>query len=338
MSDYETFELGQWQLQCGLTLPAAHVAYKTYGTLAPDKSNVILYPTSYGAHHSDIDWLVGPDRVLDSERYFIVIPNQFGNGLSTSPSNLVEPFGAGRRPTFTHWDNVHAQDKLLREQFGVTELALVYGWSMGGQQALHWGAIFPERVARICAVCTSARTSQHNLVFLEGIRAVLTADASWQGGHFVERPARALRAFARVYAGWALSQTFYRERIWKDAGFASLEDFLVRGWEGNFLRRDAIDLLSMIDTWMKSDISDNPIYSGDLARALQSITARTLIMPSSTDLYFTATDSELETGMMRNAELRLIESDWGHRAGNPVQSPADEVVLRDAVRSLLSDA
>ena len=338
MSDYETFELGQWQLQCGLTLPAAHVAYKTHGTLAPDKSNVILYPTSYGAHHSDIDWLVGPDRVLDSERYFIVIPNQFGNGLSTSPSNLVEPFGAGRRPTFTHWDNVHAQDKLLREQFGVTELALVYGWSMGGQQALHWGAIFPERVARICAVCTSARTSQHNLVFLEGIRAVLTADASWQGGHFVERPARALRAFARVYAGWALSQAFYRERMWKDAGFASLEDFLVRGWEGNFLRRDAIDLLSMIDTWMKSDISDNPIYSGDLARALQSITARTLIMPSSTDLYFTATDSELETGMMRNAELRLIESDWGHRAGNPVQSPADEAILRDAVRALLSDA
>ena len=338
MSDYETFELGQWQLQCGLTLPAAHVAYRTYGTLAPDKSNVILYPTSYGAHHSDIDWLIGPDRVLDPERYFIVIPNQFGNGLSTSPSNLVEPFGAGRRPTFTHWDNVHAQDKLLREQFGVTELALVYGWSMGGQQALHWGAIFPERVARICAVCTSARTSQHNLVFLEGIRAVLTADASWQGGRFVERPVRALRAFARIYAGWALSQAFYRERMWKDAGFASLEDFLVRGWEGNFLRRDAIDLLSMIDTWMKSDISDNPIYSGDLARALQSITARTLIMPSSTDLYFTTTDSELETGMMRNAELRLIESDWGHRAGNPVQSPADEVVLRDAVRSLLSDA
>ncbi|MGI9478789.1 MAG: alpha/beta fold hydrolase [Hyphomicrobiaceae bacterium] len=338
MSNYETFELGQWQLQCGLTLPAAHVAYKTYGTLAPDKSNVILYPTSYGAHHSDIDWLVGPDRVLDSERYFIVIPNQFGNGLSTSPSNLVEPFGAGRRPTFTHWDNVHAQDKLLREQFGVTELALVYGWSMGGQQALHWGAIFPERVARVCAVCTSARTSQHNLVFLEGIRAVLTADASWQGGCFVERPVRALRAFARIYAGWALSQAFYRERMWKDAGFASLEDFLVRGWEGNFLRRDAIDLLSMIDTWMKSDISDNPIYSGDLARALQSITARTLIMPSSTDLYFTATDSELETGMMRNAELRLIESNWGHRAGNPVQSPADEAVLRDAVRALLSDA
>ena len=92
MSDHETFELGPLVLQCGVTLPAAHLAYKTYGTLAPDRGNVILYPTSYGAHHTDIDWLIGPDRVLDPTRFFIVIPNQLGNGLSTSPSNLrAEP-------------------------------------------------------------------------------------------------------------------------------------------------------------------------------------------------------------------------------------------------------
>ncbi|HEX4892336.1 MAG TPA: alpha/beta fold hydrolase, partial [Hyphomicrobiaceae bacterium] len=192
MADYEMFELGPLPLQRGLTLPKAHLAYKTYGTLAADKSNVILYPTSYGAHHSDVDWLIGPGRVLDPDRYFIVIPNQLGNGLSTSPSNLPEPFGAGRNPTFTHWDNVHAQERLLRERFGINRLALVYGWSMGGQQALHWGAIFPDRVAAICAVCTSARTSPHNRVFLEGIRAVLTADSAYRDGRFVERPIRSL--------------------------------------------------------------------------------------------------------------------------------------------------
>src|SRR5215831_1314186 len=116
VADHETFELGVLTLRCGLTLPGAHLAYKTYGTLAPDKSNVILYPTSFGAHHTDIEWLIGRQRVLDPERYFIVIPNQFGNGLSTSPSNLAEPFGLGRNPPFTHWDNVHAQERLLREK------------------------------------------------------------------------------------------------------------------------------------------------------------------------------------------------------------------------------
>lgn len=335
MTDYETFDLGPLTLQRGLTLPKAHLAYKTYGKLAADRSNVILYPTSYGAQHRDIDWLIGPDRVLDPDRYFIVIPNQLGNGLSTSPSTLAEPFGLGRNPTFTHWDNVHAQERLLRERFGVSRLALAYGWSMGGQQALHWGAIFPDRVQRICAVCTSARTSPHNKVFLEGLRATLTADTAWNGTRFTERPVRGLRAFARVYAGWAMSQAFYRERLWQGIGYASLEDYLVRAWEGNFLRRSGEDLLSMIDTWSQSDISDNAIYGGDLTKALGAITARSIIMPSTTDLYFAVADSEIETRLMPNAELRPILSNWGHRAGNPVQCPEDETVLRQAVRDLL---
>lgn len=335
MTDHETFDLGPLTLQRGLTLPKAHLAYKTYGRLAADKTNVILYPTSYAAQHTDIDWLVGRDRVLDPDRYFIVIPNQLGNGLSTSPSNLAEPFGQGRNPIFTHWDNVHVQDRLLRERFGVSRLALAYGWSMGGQQALHWGAIFPDRVQRICAVCTSARTSPHNKVFLEGIRATLTADPAWSDGRFTERPLRGLRAFSRVYAGWAMSQAFYRERLWEGIGYASLEDYLVRAWEGNYLRRAGEDLLSMIETWARSDISDNSIYNGDLAKALGAIKARSIIMPSTTDLYFPVADSEIETRLMPNAEFRPIPSNWGHRAGNPAQCPEDEAVLRTAVRDLL---
>lgn len=335
MSDCEIFDLGPLVLQRGITLPTAHLAYKTYGTLAADASNAVLYPTSYGAHHTDIDWLVGPGRVLDPTRYFIIIPNQLGNGLSTSPSNLPEPFGPGRSPIFTHWDNVHAQERLLRERFGIVSLALAYGWSMGGQQALHWGAIFPDRVAAICAICTSARTSPHNKVFLDGIRATLTADGAWRDGCFVERPVRALRAFGRVYAGWAMSQAFYREQVWSSVGFASLEDYLVRAWEGNFLRRDAHDLLSMIDTWVQSDISDNSLYNGDLRKALGAIRARSIIMPSTTDLYFTVADSEAETALMPHAQLRPIPSIWGHRAGNPVQSPQDESMLRSAVDDLL---
>ena len=335
MSDHTNFDLSPLTLQRGLTLPKAYLAYKTYGRLAADKSNVVLYPTSYGAQHSDIDWLIGPGRVLDSNRYFIIIPNQLGNGASTSPSNIAEPYGLGRNPTFTHWDNVHAQARLLEEVFGTTRIPLVYGWSMGGQQALHWGAIFPERVERIIAVCTSARTSPHNKVFLEGLRAVLRADASYRNGRFDERPVATLRAFARVYAGWALSQSFYREELWRGMGYTSMEDYLVRDWEGNFLRRAPEDLLSMLDTWMQSDISDNPIYRGDLGRALKSIAAKTFIMPSTTDLYFTLADSEIETRQMSNAELRPITSIWGHRAGNPRFSPADEKVLAEAVHHIM---
>lgn len=337
MLDYDIFDLGPLRLECGITLPKAHLAYKTYGTLNDDRSNLILYPTSYGAHHTDLDWLIGEDRILDPTRYFIVIPNQLGNGLSTSPSTLEDPFRFGRAPRFSHWDNIQAQERLLREKFGVTRIALGYGWSMGGQQVLHWGAIYPDRIERICATCTSARTSPHNKVFLESLRETLTADPAWRNGYFDGFPLRGLRAFARIYASWALSQAFYREEVWATLGFLSLEDFLIRSWEGNFLHRDPGNLLSMITTWYHSDISDNPIYEGDLEKALGAITARSIIMPSKTDLYFTETDGAIETSLMPNAEFRPIDSIWGHRAGNPQFNPDDEAVIRKAVQDLLSD-
>jgi homoserine O-acetyltransferase len=333
---YEIFTLREFRLQCGVTLPEARLAYKTYGTLNSNQTNAILYPTSYAAHHTDTDWLISPERILDPTRYFIIIPNMFGNGLSSSPSNFAEPLGGPRMPLFTHVDNVTAQRRLLAEVFGIERLALAYGWSMGGQQALHWGALHPDCVARIAAVCTSARTSPHNIVFLEGLRSSLTADPAWAGDRFVARPERGLRAFARVYAGWALSQAFYREQKYLAIGYSSLEDFLIRDWEASFLRRDAANLLSMIETWKRSDISDNDRFHGDLAAALGSIRAKTLIMPSSTDLYFTPDDSLSDARLIPSAQYRPITSLWGHRAGNPVKSPEDQSFIKAAVAELLA--
>ena len=335
MNDYKIFELGNLRLQGGMILPNARLTYQTYGALAADKSNVVLYPTSYGAHHMDIEWLIGPGRILDSSKYFVVIPNMFGNGLSSSPSNMAEPHGMGRFPDFSHWDNIHAQRRMLTEVFAVEHLALVYGWALGAQQALHWGAIFPDQVTAICAVCGSARTSPHNKVFLEGVRATLTTDPAWREGGFTARPVRGLRAMGRLYAGWAMSQAFYREGKHLELGYASLEDYLVRAWEANFLRRDGDDLLSMLSTWYRSDIADNEIFNGDLNTALAAIKARAMIMPSRTDLYFTPEDAEAECAQMPNAEFRPIQSIWGHRAGNPTDNGADEAFLRQAVAELL---
>ncbi len=334
--DYEIFEIENFTLQRGITLPRAELAYEAYGTLNADKSNAILYPTSYGAQHYDIQWLIGPGCILDPTDWFIVIPNMFANGLSTSPSNLARPFGPDRYPVFTHWDNVEAQSRMLREVFAIEELALVYGWSMGAQQALHWGAIHADRVKRICAICGSAKTSVHNQVFLQGVRAALTGDPAWAGDHFEAHPVRGLRAMGRVYAGWAMSQAFYRERAYEAVGFSSLEDFLVRSWEANFLHRDPHNLLASLDTWSASDIADNPLHAGDLSSALGAITARTFVMPSETDLYFTPEDSRIEADQMPNAEFRPIPSIWGHRAGNPTLNPEDEAFLRGAVVELLA--
>jgi len=334
-STVNQWTLKNFELQCGVTLPEATLTYATYGELAGDRHNVILYPTSYGAQHPDIDWLIHPDGILDPSRWFIVIPNMFGNGLSSSPS--TDP-ACGLREDgfwFTHWDNVRAQESLLKEVFGIDHLALIYGWSMGAQQAYHWGALYPDRVARIVALCGTARTTDHNRIFLESLRSALTADPAWNGRRFEATPDRGFRAFAQIYASWAASQAFYRQQVYSDLGYTSLDDYLSRAWEASYRKRDPHNLLAMIETWLRCDVGNNPVYQGNYGRAIASIQATTLVMPATTDLYFTPADCKAEAQRIPHATYLPIPSIWGHRAGNPSQNPADATFIREAVQRLL---
>jgi homoserine O-acetyltransferase len=325
------FTLGDLPLLKGGVLRDARLSWRTHGTLSPARDNVIVYPTSYAAQTPELTWLIGPDGILDPERWFIVQPDMFGNGLSSSPSNSTD-----YPALVTAWDNVHAQKRLLAEVFGVTRVACVYGWSMGAQQAYHWAAVFPGDVERIVAVCGSARTAVHNQVFLRGLLAVLEAAPEYAGhGRFSAEPTQALRAFARIYAGWALSQDYYRAGLHL-AGEPDLESFLRHQWEVRWLARRAANLHAQALCWHAGDISDNPLYGGDLARALGAIEAKVLLMPGETDLYFRVADNEAELPHLRRAALRPIPSIHGHRAGNPLGNPADTAFLRRETQAWLA--
>ncbi|HZH05066.1 MAG TPA: alpha/beta fold hydrolase [Lautropia sp.] len=335
-TDCDVFEAGNVVLQSGRTFRRMFIAYKTFGTLNADRSNVIVYPTSYSAQHVDTQFMVGEGAALDPSRYFIVIPNLFGNGLSSSPSNMPWPDVGSRYPHVTYYDAVHVQRRMLEEIWGIKKVALVYGWSMGAMQAYHWAAMFPDDVERIAVVCGSARCSPHNKVFIEGAMSALTADAAYQDGVFHAQPVRGLRAMGRVYAGWALSQTFYRDELWRKLGASSLEDYLITYWETNFARRNPADLLAQFWTWQNGDISANGLYGNDLPKALAAIRARTLLMPGDQDLYFQVDDNRLEMQHLRNAELHPIPSVWGHRAGNPLNQTEDRAFIETRVKALLA--
>lgn len=141
--DYEIFDLGDITLQSGVTLPSAFLAYKTYGKLNEKKDNVIVYPTAFGDQHVQNEWLIGNGMVLDPKRYFIIVPNLLGNGLSSSPSNTPAPFDGAKFPHVTIYDNVKLQYRLATEKFGIEKIALVVGWSMGGLQSFQWGHVSP---------------------------------------------------------------------------------------------------------------------------------------------------------------------------------------------------
>jgi homoserine O-acetyltransferase/O-succinyltransferase len=333
-----SFHLGDMALHKGGVLPDAKLVWKTHGTLNAARDNVVLYPTSYGAQHPDLEWLIGPDGVLDPTRWFIVIVDMFANGLSSSPSDT-----ANYPSLVTAFDNVQAQRRALRALFGIEHVACVYGWSMGALQAYHWAALFPDAVDRIVVNCGVARTAVHNKVFLRGLMATLEAAPEHIGdGRFSAEPMAAKRAFGRIYAGWALSQDFYRAGLHlasgpsPNLGAPDLETFLRTDWEDRFSARPAANQYAQLRTWEAADISDNALYSGDLQRALRAIRARVLLMPGETDLYFRVADNAAELPLLANAELRPIPSIWGHRAGNPVSNPADARFIRDAVRDWLS--
>jgi homoserine O-acetyltransferase len=338
-ADYELFDAGDVVLQGGRVFPNMRLAYKTYGRLNAARDNVIVYPTSFGAQHYDTEWLVHPGGALDPDHYFVVIPNLFGNGLSSSPSNSAQAFADGSYPDVSYYDAIEVQHRLMTERLGVAKIALVYGWSMGAMQAYHWAARYPDMVERVAIVCGSARCSPFNFVFLEGVKAALTADPAFVDGRFVSKPSAGLRAMGRVYAGWAMSHAFYRDELWRTLGFTSLEDFLTRSWDGAFSRRDANDLLAQIRTWQSGDISRCEPFGGNLTDVLAAITARVLLMPSRTDSYFQVRDNEDELPLLvnaRSAELVPIPSDYGHRAGNPALIPADRAFINATVAAFLA--
>jgi homoserine O-acetyltransferase len=321
-------ELGDTEVERGGVIHGARLAWQAHGTLNAAKDNVIVYPCSYTATHEDLAELVGPDLVLDPQKWFIVIPDMFSNGLSSSAAD--DP---GFPAVVTAGDNVRAQRRLLGEQWGIDRVAAVYGFSMGAIQAYHWASLFPGLVERAIVVCGSARTAPHNKVFLSGLLRILEAAPEYLGGgRFSSEPAAALRAFGHVYAGWGLSQDFYRQELFRTVlGAPDLETYLRTDWEAGFADDRAANLYAQAVTWSEADISNG----GELSAALAAIQARVLLMPSETDLYFRVADNAAELPHLKSAELLPIPSIWGHRAGNPARLPTELAFVRTAVQRWL---
>lgn len=321
--DISEAELGDLELEHGGVLTDARIVYGTAGRLNSDRSNAVLLPSYYAGTHTSYLPLIGADRALDPERWFVVAPNMFGNGQSSSPSNRR---GSGTFPPISIGDNVAAQYRLVSEHLALPSLALVAGWSMGGMQALHWGARHPPFVKRIFAWCGSARCWPLNHVFLDSVRAALLADPE------AGRPT-GLRAFGRGYAGWAYSAQFYRDALWRSLGFATVEGFL-ESWEEDHLAWDWRDLLVMLSTWQGA-IEGSADADGRLDALLADITARTILMPCDQDMYFTMDESALESRRIKGSELRVLRSPYGHCAGAPGRFAEETRQISAAIQDIL---
>jgi homoserine O-acetyltransferase/O-succinyltransferase len=333
------FVIASFKTESGVTLPQARVVYGTYGHLNAAGDNAVLLPSHYMADMHGYEWLIGPDKALDSSKLFLVATELFGNGHSSSPSNTPEPYHGPRFPVMTIRDNVEAVHRLLTEELKVKHLRAIVGFSMGAEQAFQWAVSYPVFADRIAATAGTAKCYPHGVVRLEGQIAALTADAAFQNGDYSAPPTKGLEAFAMVWTGWLFSQEWWRKELWRDgAKPGTTFEQVVHEFRTNFIPgADANDLILQMRTWQRHDVGTTPGFDGDVERALRSINVPLLYMPSETDLYFPLGDAKYEAGFISGVSLVPIPSLWGHTAG-AASNAKDAEFLNETIRRFLAAA
>lgn len=306
---YELIDIGALDLEEGGSLPGVQLAVATHGMLNAAKDNAILIPTWYSGTSKIMEQVyIGNGRALDPAKYFIIVVNQIGNGLSTSPHNTSGP----NFPKVRIGDDVRAQHKLLTQKFGLNSLALVVGGSMGAQQTYEWAVRYPDFVKRAAPIAGTARNTEHDFVFAETLSEAITSDPGFNGGKYGSPAdvAAGLKRHAKLWTVMGWSTEFFRENRHKALGFDSMQSFIDTFMTGYFAPMDPNNLLAMAWKWQRGDVSRNT--GGDLAAALGRVKAKTFVMPISHDMFFPPSDCEVEQRLIPGSQFRPLKSVCGH--------------------------
>jgi len=207
-SDYKSIDLfseSPLVLDSGAALSPVTVAFETYGALNKDASNAILICHALtgdqfvGSDHpvtGKPGWwsrIVGPGKLLDTEKYFVICSNVLGSCMGTTGPWQSNP-ATGEAwsldfPVITIRDMVRVQAALI-ENLGIERLLSVVGGSMGGMQVLEWLTTYPEKLHSAIALATAARHTAQNIAFHEVGRQSIMADPNWQNGRYYENETR----------------------------------------------------------------------------------------------------------------------------------------------------
>ncbi|MBN1287997.1 MAG: homoserine O-acetyltransferase [Anaerolineae bacterium] len=330
-------------LESGATLGPVTLAYETYGALNAGRSNAILivhaltgdahiagYHTPEDAKPGWWDEAVGPGKMYDTDRYFVICSNIIGGCQgSTGPRSINpatgRPYGLSF-PVITIRDIVEAQRHLI-DHLGIERLLAVVGGSMGGMQALDWAARYPDRVAACLPIATCARSSAQTIALNEVGRQAIYADPRWRrGDYYGSEPPNDGLALARMIGHITyMSDTSMREKFGRRLqtrerlGFDFETDFAVESYlryrGGSFPNRfDANSYLYVTKAIDYFDMAAD--YGGDLAESFKRIKARFLVLSFTSDwLYPSYQSQEIVRALLKNGldvTYFDIESDYGH--------------------------
>ena len=331
-----------FRLVSGAELPEVTVAYQTYGTLNADKTNAVLVchaltgdqhvanPHPITGKEGWWESMVGPGKVIDTDRFFVIGTNVLGGCLGTTGPKEINPL-TGREwgiefPVITIGDMVRVQAALL-DQLGIPDLFCAIGGSMGGMQVLDWAARFPQRVFSAIPIATTARHSSQNIAYDEVGRQAIMADPEWRGGIYYGGPGpRAGLSVARMAAHITylseagLHQKFGRKLQDRDAltfGFDAdfqIESYL-RHQGSTFVERfDANSYLYITRAMDYFDLAAD--YGGLLANAFKGTKTQFCVVSFTSDWLYPTAESRAIVHALNAAAAQVsfleFETDKGH--------------------------
>ena len=188
------------ELTCGKALDNYEIVYETYGELNEDKSNALLICHALsGDHHAAgyhsmedrkpgwWDIAIGPGKPFDTNKFFIVVPNNLGGCKGSTGPNTInpetgEPWGSDF-PIITVKDWVQSQARLA-DALGIEKWAAVIGGSLGGMQVMQWAIDLPERLQHALVIAAAPKLSAQNIGFNEVARQAIMSDPEFHDGHF----------------------------------------------------------------------------------------------------------------------------------------------------------
>jgi homoserine O-acetyltransferase len=149
--------IGDLPLESGQSIHDCRVGYRTYGRLAPDKSNAILILTWFGGTSGDVAPWIGDGKLYNSSKYLVIVADALGDGVSSSPSNSPVP-------QFTIRDMVRSQHELVTRELKLDHLLAVSGLSMGGMQTFQWVVSYPEFMTKAIPIVGTPKQTAYDLL------------------------------------------------------------------------------------------------------------------------------------------------------------------------------
>jgi homoserine O-acetyltransferase len=299
--------LGDLKLRSGAVIHDFHLGYRTFGRLNAEKSNAILWPTWLGGKSQELLQYVGSDKVVDSTKYFVVLVDAIGDGVSTSPSNSKSQARLGF-PQFTIRDMVESEHRLATEVFHLAHLRAVMGISMGGMQTFEWAVAYPDFMDVAIPIVGSPQSTSADLLLWTSQMDALELDPEWKEGNGTEPMTRGFGVFSEIGA-MANSSPGYRVAHTAPGDFAA---FLAKTRSSE--TSNAAGACNVIRQRQAINSLDIPGEFGvTMEQAAQRIHAKLLVIVSPEDHTVNPTTA-IAFAHAISAPVVLLDSDCGHNS------------------------